>query len=287
MPAVARVGDKTACPMTTPSAHVEGVLANNTPVCAQANGKFVIRLADFADCKVPPRDVVMTGAATVVLCGLPLARLGDKMDHGGTIVIGSPNVDIGGPTFALPANFTLDGDPEFKNKTVRDLYKLSTTPSGKALIDRLETANKPLTIQQHTGTNGYCTPNSGTDAGNGTGTGSLIQYNPDYRSNAFDKDGNLLAQPPTIILGHEMTHALANAEGHQQQGGVDPAAPVSEPTIDQEESQAIGTGSHDGEAVNENALRDDLGLGRRDNHYGTGGPDPNEPTPINLRPGDC
>jgi uncharacterized Zn-binding protein involved in type VI secretion len=286
MPAVARVGDTTACPETKPKAHALGVLANNTPVCAQANGKFVIRLADFADCKAPPRDVVMTGAATVVLCGLPVARVGDTMDHKGTIVVGSPNVDIGGPTFALPSNFTLDGDPEFKNKTVRDLYKLSTTPSGKALIERLEKANQPLTIQQHTGTNGYCTPNDGTAAGDGTGTGSLIQYNPDYRSNAYDVDGNLLPQPPTIILGHEMVHALANAEGHQQHG-VDPSAPTSEPTINREESQAIGTGSHDGETPNENSIRDDLGLGRRDNHYGTGGPTSGEPTPINLRPGDC
>lgn len=286
MPAVARVGDKTACPMTVPSAHVEGSLVNNTPVCAKANDLFVIRLADLADCKVPPRDVVTSGASTVVLCGLPIARVGDKMEHGGTIVVGSPNVEIGGPTFALPANFKLDGSVDFKNKTVRDLYKLSTTPSGKALIDRLTTANKPLTIQEHTGTNGYCTPSNGTDAGNGTGTGSLIQYNPNYRSNAYDSAGNMLAQPPTIILGHEMTHALANAEGHQQHG-VDPAAPTSEPTIPREESQAIGTGSHDGETPNENSLRSDLGLGKRDNHYGSGGPAAGEPTPINLRPGDC
>ncbi|MFO0756619.1 MAG: M91 family zinc metallopeptidase [Byssovorax sp.] len=286
MPALARVGDTTACPKTTPSPHIEGILANNTPVCAQANGKFVIRLADFADCKAPPRDVVMTGAATVVLCGLPVARVTDKMDHGGTIVTGSPDVEVGGPTFALPSNFTLDGDPDFKNKTLRDLYKLSTTKSGKDLIDRLEKANKPLTIQQHTGTNGYCTPNNGTDAGNGTGTGSLIQYNPDYRSNAFDKDGNMLAQPPTIILGHEMTHALANAEGHQM-SGTDPSPPASQTDLEGEEAQAIGTGSHDGETPNENAIRSDLGLGRRDNHYGTGGPKTGEPTPINLRPGDC
>lgn len=36
MPAVARVGDKTACPMTVPSAQVEGSLVDSTPVCAKA-----------------------------------------------------------------------------------------------------------------------------------------------------------------------------------------------------------------------------------------------------------
>ncbi|WP_437898092.1 M91 family zinc metallopeptidase [Sorangium sp. So ce124] len=40
-------------------------------------------------------------------------------------------------------------------------------------------------------------------------TGSVIQYNPDDRSNAFDASGAMIAQPPQVILGHEMTHALA------------------------------------------------------------------------------
>jgi hypothetical protein len=94
----------------------------------------------------------------------------------------------------------------------------------------------------------------------------------------------LLPQPPQVILGHEMCHALANSSGTQAQG-TDPSPPASEPNIDQEEAQAIGTGSHNGQSPSENAIRNDLGLPRRDNHFGTGGPTAGEPAPLNLRPG--
>lgn len=53
----------------------------------------------------------------------------------------------------------------------------------------------------------------------------------------------MIAQPPQVILGHEMTHALANSEGTHRYG-TDPSPPASEPGIEQEEAQAIGTGCH-------------------------------------------
>jgi hypothetical protein len=112
----------------------------------------------------------------------------------------------------------------------------------------------------------------------------VIQYNPDYRSNAYDSSGNLIAQPPQLILAHEMAHALANSEGDHQYG-TDPSPPASEPNIEEEEAQAIGTGSHTGRSPSENSVRSDLGLPARDNHFGTGGPAPGEPAPLNLRPG--
>jgi hypothetical protein len=85
-----------------------------------------------------------------------------------------PTVLIGEPTFALPSNITLQGSPDFQSKTIRDLYLLSTTPSGKALIDRLGAAGKPVTIKQHTGTNGYCSPASGI-SGHSDGLGDPVQ----------------------------------------------------------------------------------------------------------------
>jgi hypothetical protein len=237
----------------------------------------------MATCVGPP-DVIAMGAATVLVQGLPAARQTDQTAHGGMIALGLPTVLIGGPAFAVPPNITVKGPPLFQQKVYRDLFLLSTTPSGKALIDQLGASGKPVTIVQHTGTNGFCTPLNNTDATNGTGSGSTIQYNPDYRSNAYDSAGNLIAQPPQVILGHEMCHALANTQGTKATG-TDPTPPASEPNIDQEEAQAVGTGSHNGQNPSENAIRNDLGLPRRDNHFGTGGPAAGEPAPLNLRPG--
>ena len=281
---VSRTADLHTCPAATgPIPHVGGPLLPMPPTRVLVVGMPCARLADYAVC-VGPIDVVSQGASTVLAVGLPITFQTAQCVHGGLVVVGAPTVLVGGPSFSLPANFTLDGSAAFTNQTIRDLYFLSTTPTGRALIDRLERAGQPITFREHTGTNGFCTPNSNADAVAGTPTGSVIQYNPNYRSNAYDASGNLLAQPPQVILAHEMTHALANSEGHQAQG-TDTAPPASEPGIDAEEAQAIGTGSFNGTTPTENSLRSDLGLGRRDNHFGTGGPTAGEPPPLNYRPG--
>jgi uncharacterized Zn-binding protein involved in type VI secretion len=36
------------------------------------------------------------GSATVMIGGMPAARMGDSTAHGGTIIIGAPTVMIGG-----------------------------------------------------------------------------------------------------------------------------------------------------------------------------------------------
>ena len=56
------------------------------------------------------------------------------------------------------------------------------------------------------------------------------------------------------------------------------------------EAYTIGTGSYDGAAPTENGIRAEVGLPRRDNHYGsTTDAYGNELTapPVSLRPGDC
>lgn len=283
----ARVGDFHLCPMVNIIIpHIGGSIL---PPCAPTvftGGPNQARISDLATCVLGPPDVIAMGAATVLVQGLPASRMLDQTVHGGLILLGLPTVLIGGPAFVLPPNLKIDGPPLFQQKVIRDLYFLSTTPTGKALLDRIGAAGQPVTIIPNPGKNGFCSPASASDAAAGTPTGSTIQYNPDYRSNAFDSANNMLAQPPQLIIGHEMSHALANSEGNQAQG-TDPSPPASEPTIDAEEAQAIGTGSHSGDArPNENGLRHDLGLPRRDNHIGTLGPKAGEPPPLNLRPGE-
>jgi uncharacterized Zn-binding protein involved in type VI secretion len=48
----------------------------------------------MATCTGPPDSIVM-GSATVLIGGMPAARMGDLTAHGGTIVMGEPTVIIG------------------------------------------------------------------------------------------------------------------------------------------------------------------------------------------------
>ena len=185
----------------------------------------------------------------------------------------------------MPANFSINGPAGFQNKVIRDLYLLSTTPSGAALINQLGASGKPIRfVPESDPQNSFCTPDNGTNAQNGTGTGSTISYNPDVRMNVYDRSGNVIGQPSQVILAHEMAHGLANAQGTQQTG-TDPAGPASEPNIDREESQAIGTGSHTTQTPSENSVRRDLGLPERDNHFRTPDGPAQAVPPTNLRPG--
>lgn len=214
--------------------------------------------------------------------GLPAARVGDKTAHGGIITSGSPNVDIGGPSFSIPSVFVLEGDAAFQQKLIRDLYFLSTLPSGQELFRRLEAAGETIKFVPTSDENGYCSPNNGLFSTLGISTGSEISYNPDYHAVVEDSSNNMITDPPQVILAHEMAHALANSEGTHRLG-TDPNPPATQPDIEEEEAQAIGTGSHSQMYPSENSVRDDLGLPRRDNHYGYDPPNP--PPQINLRPG--
>jgi len=48
----------------------------------------------MATCVGPP-DVIAMGSVTVLIGGMPAARLGDTTAHGGAIVVGLPTVMIG------------------------------------------------------------------------------------------------------------------------------------------------------------------------------------------------
>ncbi len=95
MPPAARLGDMHVCPLFTgPVPHVGGPIVMGAPTVlvgcmpqSQATNPCV--------CVGPP-DMVAMGSATVLVCNLPAARLGDPSGHGGSIVLGFPTVMIGG-----------------------------------------------------------------------------------------------------------------------------------------------------------------------------------------------
>ncbi|MEM8799352.1 MAG: PAAR domain-containing protein [Pseudomonadota bacterium] len=97
MPPAARLGDNHVCPMVNPGPvpHVGGPITGpGVPTVMIANIPASV-VGDMAVCTGPP-DTIVKGSATVMIGGKPAARLGDSTAHGGTIVIGCPQVMIGG-----------------------------------------------------------------------------------------------------------------------------------------------------------------------------------------------
>lgn len=99
MPPAARLTDFHQCPMQTPALvpipHVGGPIVGPGAPTVLIGGLPAAKVGDLLVCVGPP-DAIVKGSATVKIMGLPAARLGDKTAHGGTILMGAPNVMIGG-----------------------------------------------------------------------------------------------------------------------------------------------------------------------------------------------
>lgn len=96
MSAAARVGDMHTCPMVNPggSPHVGGpVLPAGCPTVL-IGGMPAARVGDMLTCAGPP-DTIVAGSGTVMIGGMPAARMGDSTAHGGSIVLGCMTVLIG------------------------------------------------------------------------------------------------------------------------------------------------------------------------------------------------
>lgn len=84
------------CPMTTgPVPHVGGPILPPGCPTVMIGGLPAARVGDMATCVGPP-DTIAMGSGTVMIGGMPAARMGDTTSHGGTIVLGCPTVNIGG-----------------------------------------------------------------------------------------------------------------------------------------------------------------------------------------------
>ncbi len=85
------------CPMVNPGPvpHVGGpVLPPGSPTVL-IEGLPAARVGDMATCSGPP-DTIIVGSGTVLIGGMPAARVGDLTAHGGSIIMGSATVIIGG-----------------------------------------------------------------------------------------------------------------------------------------------------------------------------------------------
>lgn len=96
MPPASRITDMHVCPMLTgPVPHVGGPILPPGAVQVLIGFLPAARATDMCVCVGPP-DTIVKGSATVLIGGLPAARMGDTTAHGGSIVLGCPQVMIGG-----------------------------------------------------------------------------------------------------------------------------------------------------------------------------------------------
>ncbi|GJM34913.1 MAG: type VI secretion protein [Saprospiraceae bacterium] len=99
MPPAARLTDMHECPMQTPAIipipHVGGPIIGPGAPTVLIGGLPAARIGDMLVCVGPP-DSIVQGSPTVIIEGMPAARMGDATAHGGTIIIGEPTVMIGG-----------------------------------------------------------------------------------------------------------------------------------------------------------------------------------------------
>jgi uncharacterized Zn-binding protein involved in type VI secretion len=90
----ARATDPVICPAVTVLVpHVGGPIAAGAPTVL-IGGLPAARIGDVTTCVGPP-GVVAKGSPTVLIAGPPAARMGDIAGHGGTIAAGCPTVLIG------------------------------------------------------------------------------------------------------------------------------------------------------------------------------------------------
>lgn len=96
MPKAARIGDMHACPKIAPGPvpHVGGPIMTGEAsvlIC----GSPAARVSDKAVCAAESPDTINQGEASVLIGGQQAARIGDGTAHGGRIVTGAPTVLIG------------------------------------------------------------------------------------------------------------------------------------------------------------------------------------------------
>ncbi len=94
-PPAARIMDMHVCPQVTVLVpHVGGPIVTGAPTVI-IEGMPAARIGDTLICIGPP-DVIATGSSSVIIAGQPAARLQDQTVHGGVIITGAPTVLIGG-----------------------------------------------------------------------------------------------------------------------------------------------------------------------------------------------
>ena len=90
-----RITDMHVCPMVTGVVpHVGGPILPPGCPTVLIGGLPAARVGDMCTCVGPP-DVIVTGAFTVLIGGQPAAHMTSMTAHGGTVILGYPTVLVG------------------------------------------------------------------------------------------------------------------------------------------------------------------------------------------------
>lgn len=91
----ARLTDMHVCPMVTGLVpHVGGPILGPGCPTVLIGGLPAARVGDMLACVGPP-DAIALGSFTVLIGGMPAAQLGSLCVHGGSVIVGCPTVLIG------------------------------------------------------------------------------------------------------------------------------------------------------------------------------------------------
>jgi uncharacterized Zn-binding protein involved in type VI secretion len=231
MPPAARITDPHICPAATgPVPHVGGPILPPCFPTVRIAGLFAARVTDPAMCVGPP-DSISLGSQSVLIGGLPAARMTDLTIHGGNIVMGCPTVNIGDPVVAFP--FSVVGTTAQISQIQVALAALYSTPSGKALIANIAASGHIVTIQTTTG-GSQCSP----AVAPGTKSDTTVSWNP-----AQSLPGLPAGDPRSgaVVLGHELCHANHAANGTSANGPNDSYPGQVGSSSRGEERQTVGS----------------------------------------------
>jgi hypothetical protein len=139
----------------------------------------------------------------------------------------------------------IEGSEDFVSRTNAALNRLKSLPTGAAILSQLGRKGHSTRIVATSDDNGYADPTD-WDASETKGVGSsvVVQFNPDY-----DPEND----SPTLVLGHELIHAV-----HMQNGEVDPTLrPRGDPEsgVDEEELATAGISGHESKKLTDANLR--------------------------------
>ncbi|MEO6102865.1 MAG: PAAR domain-containing protein [Pseudoxanthomonas sp.] len=96
MPSAARIGDQHQCPALGAGnvVHLGGALSGGGAPTVLIEGMPAARIGDAASC-IGAQATIIGGSTSVLIAGMPAARSGDSTSHGGQIITGASTVQIG------------------------------------------------------------------------------------------------------------------------------------------------------------------------------------------------
>jgi uncharacterized Zn-binding protein involved in type VI secretion len=231
------------------------------------NNQMACRIQDI----VVEKPGLAMGPVNPIVMGCPTVLIGEAGIGGspGAVVAGFAVVTLMSGDISVGSNVIISGTPEFQARALADLNVIAKTDTGKKILGALDRGTHKTTIveldlatAQRNGALAGPTDRAGAkDPSKGSDT--TISYNPNLRDKYTDQDGDKIDVPVQATLGHELIHAVHNANGTNERDRPDP----KEMGSNQEESRTIGINDHEAEAMSENNLLKDLGAGyKRTDH---------------------